>query len=327
MRTARSWAPFATVLLVGLCLTAESAAQGEPLPGDVAVARAKEGLKHYEAAEWDKAYELFSQADAAAHSVVFRLYMARARRNSGKLLEARTLYRGIAAEQLPANAIPSFTQAQADAKAELAALEPTIPVVLVKLQGASAAATLEIDGVKAAPSQPVALDPGEHRVVAKDGTATVERTIPLRAGDAKLELELTFAADGAGSASGPGALTPRTVRVEGSLAPGIALLATGGASLIAGAVLGGLALGRDGDVTELCPDGVCPSGVDRVAVEDAQSEAQTFAHASTGLLIAGGALAAVGVVLVIVRPGGEDVPAAPSVSVGAGFLGLSWRLE
>ncbi|MBK8942995.1 MAG: hypothetical protein IPM79_36705 [Polyangiaceae bacterium] len=327
MRVLRPWALGGLILVASLNFSVESSAQGGPLPGDIAVAKAKEALKHYEAAEWAEAFELFSQADAAAHSVVFRLYMARAKRNLGKLLEARTLYRGIGAEQLPADALPSWVQAQADAKAELASLEPTIPKLIVQVTGASPAATVEIGGVKAAPGEPVQLDPGEHTVVAKDGAAIAQSSVTVRAGDPPREVSLSLTAVGDTSVVAPGPIQKKTLHVEGPLAPGIALAVSGGAGLIVGAVLGGLALDKDGYVTEQCPNGICPVGTDRGDIEDAQEQSQTFANASTGLLIAGGALAAVGVVLIVVRPGGEDVEVAPSVSLGPGFVSLGWRFE
>ncbi|MBK6515859.1 MAG: hypothetical protein IPG04_17640 [Polyangiaceae bacterium] len=52
MRVLRPWALGGLILVASLNFSVESSAQGGPLPGDIAVAKAKEALKHYEAAEW-----------------------------------------------------------------------------------------------------------------------------------------------------------------------------------------------------------------------------------------------------------------------------------
>ena len=295
-------------------------AQGDVAAGDQAVAFAREGLKHYQAGAWAEALENFQKADAASHSPVFVLYVARSQRSLGKLLDARATYRKLVSEPLGDDAIPSFRQAQADGRAELAALEPTIPSVVVRTVGASALSKVTIDGRASEPGKPVDLDPGDHQFVIIDGARRAEVQATLRPGDSAREVVLDLTNPVPDRPPPPS----DAVQTEGSLVPGVVLLALGGASLLAGAVVGGLALKANDDIEARCPDLRCPEGVSEQEIEDDQASMLTMADASTGLLIAGGVVATVGVVLVIVRPGGDD-GTVPAVRVGLGRVGLGWR--
>jgi tetratricopeptide (TPR) repeat protein len=102
---------------------------------------------------------------------------------------------------------------------------------------------------------------------------------------------------------------PRPVNVpphddEGPDPLGVAggvLLGVGGAGLVVGAVLGGLALSQREEVLDACSSGVCP-----VAQQGNADEAKTKALAADLCLGLGGAVAAAGLVLLIVSITGED---------------------
>lgn len=304
-----------------LSLISPVLAQGDVAAGDQAVAFAREGLKHYQAGAWAEALENFQKADAASHSPVFVLYVARSQRSLGKLLDARATYRKLVSEPLGDDAIPSFRQAQADGRAELAALEPTIPSVVVRAVGASARSKVTIDGRASSPGKPVELDPGDHQFVIIDGARRAEVQVTLRPGDRAREVVLDLTNPDIPDRPPP---PPVAAQTEGTLVPGVVLLALGGAGVLAGAVVGGLALKANDDIEARCPDLRCPEGVSEQEIEDDQASMLTMADASTGLLIAGGVVATVGVVLVIVRPGGDD-GTVPAVSVGLGRVDLGWR--
>ena len=87
------------------------------------------------------------------------------------------------------------------------------------------------------------------------------------------------------------------------------LAGTGAASLIAGAVTGGMALGLNGDINDLCAP-VC-SG-DPATITDDYDRMNTLANVSTATLIIGGVLAATGVTLVIVDATSDDDDASTS---------------
>ncbi|MFO0548210.1 MAG: hypothetical protein U0271_07465 [Polyangiaceae bacterium] len=292
----RCW-PLVVCALFALTPAGPLAAQpGEPatLPGDEAVALAKEGLAFYEAGRWAEALERFRQADQRFPSPVFKLYVARTQRNLQSLLASRELYRQIVAEHLPADAPPSFPQAQADARAELNALELTIPSIVVRAKGLSASAKLQIAGKPASFGVAVELDPGPVVILATDGAVSAESTITLQLSEKNREVELSPPAQGDPKSpkapespdSGPGLLVP-----------GAILAAIGGASLVAGAITGAFALDIDAHIVDECGDS--PS----CDYEDLQSDQDSelmLANASTSTLVIGGVLAAVGVVLIAV---------------------------
>ncbi|MBL8740501.1 MAG: hypothetical protein JNK04_05385 [Myxococcales bacterium] len=103
---------------------------------------------------------------------------------------------------------------------------------------------------------------------------------------------------------------------RGPLAPGIALIATGGAGLLAGAITGGIALAMKEDIGSRCDGNAC-------LASDAEDGAtmDRLATASTVCFIVGGALAATGVVLTIVRPGG----ATTQIALSLDGLRFGWR--
>lgn len=93
---------------------------------------------------------------------------------------------------------------------------------------------------------------------------------------------------------------------------GIVVTAIGGAALIAGAIVGGVALAASGDAQSDCSGSVCP-----VSARDGIASAQTLANVADGLLFGGAAVAATGVILMLVLQ--EDAPAP--VAAGCDFDG------
>jgi hypothetical protein len=98
---------------------------------------------------------------------------------------------------------------------------------------------------------------------------------------------------------------------------GFAALGVGGAGLVAGAIAGGMALGKHGELAQICPEGHCTNQQSAI---DSYNLAGTL---STAGFIAGGVLAATGVVLVIVAPREPSRSAQAWIApvVGPGFAG------
>jgi hypothetical protein len=93
-------------------------------------------------------------------------------------------------------------------------------------------------------------------------------------------------------------------------------IAVGGAGLIVGAITGGIALSKHGALAQTCPNGHC------TGQQSAIDSYNLMGGLSTGGFVAGGILAATGVVLVIVAP--KDAPKEAWIvpAIGPGYAGL-----
>lgn len=294
-----------------------------------AVTLGHETLDLYAKSEWSGAFERFARADSAAHSPVFGLYMARCRRNEGKLLAARDLFATVAGESLTPTAPEAWQKARADAATELTAIEARIPSVIVALSGAPIdAATVTIDDAPVAASalgKALRLDPGDHTFAARTrGRASIPSTIRLVEGPEPRRIDLLIPAEpqvkptATPPAIAPDSPPPLAYRAPhaGSLVPGMIALGFGVAGLGVGVISGVVAKSKATEVKAGCnAQGHC------LRTDEAKAgTAQTLATVSTIGFIASGAAAAAGITLVIVRPGGSrskgDASAAVSPTVG-----------
>lgn len=265
-----------------------------------AIALGREANEHYEANDYAGALERFEVADRMAHSVVFVLYMARCERNLGHLVAARALFERVASEALPDDATEPMHRATRDAKSELAALAPRIPAIVVRVRGTSERVDVRLDGRSIEAGVRVDVDPGEHAIEARDAagaTATKKVTVAESSGATDVALDLATGGDDA---------APH----RGSLVPGAILLGVAGAGVVVGAVTGGLALSGASTIQAGCVEGHCLT-----TDAEAGREVDALATASTVSFVAASVSAAVGVVLLVVRPGGSRAPAA-AVRVG-----------
>ena len=98
-----------------------------------------------------------------------------------------------------------------------------------------------------------------------------------------------------------------------SISPvGPIVLGAGAAALIAGLILGGVALGQDGEIGAECPARTGCPGALRAQYEDAK----TLALAGDALWISGAVIAATGLVLTVVLDGGGGDTASAALSCG-----------
>jgi hypothetical protein len=122
---------------------------------------------------------------------------------------------------------------------------------------------------------------------------------------------------------------PPPSTTEGSLVPGAIVLSIGAAGLIGGAITGGLALAKAAEIDDECGGSQASCTGDPAIISELEADATTLGHASTGLFVAGGVIAATGIVLMIVRPGGGDPDPQPKagamfVPTPGGFLVSGW---
>ena len=148
---------------------------------------ATEGATAFSEGRYKDAAELFTKAESLVHAPPHLLYIARAHAKLGQLVRAREAYIKITREQLASNSPQAFREAQSSATRELAAINPKIGTLTIKIEGAENAKDLslriddvQLPGVLAGAPQPI--DPGEHKV---EAVATGLRSRPqtVRVGD------------------------------------------------------------------------------------------------------------------------------------------------
>ncbi|NUO52380.1 MAG: hypothetical protein HOV80_26320 [Polyangiaceae bacterium] len=278
-------------------------------PKEMARAHGEEALALHAAGKFQEAFTKFETAERIAHSPVFVVWMARSKRAIGELRAAQGFYQRVVSEALPADASPNWQQAKAEAEVELKALSQRIPSIKVTVAAGSAVpSALTLDGAAIAIGDPIAVDPGEHRIEAtSEGGAVVTRNVRVEEGQPTAIVSLDLQKTSAPAGGGGGDL----------VIPGAVLLGVGGASLIAGAVTGAYALVLAGEIEEGCVGNQC------LATDaDKADDADALARASTGTLIAGGVLAVTGIVLIAVDPGGSETAL---LRVGPTWAGLDIR--
>lgn len=112
----------------------------------------------------------------------------------------------------------------------------------------------------------------------------------------------------------------------GSISPiGPIVMGVGGAALIAGLVLVGVAGAQDADLLERCPDRV---GCDESLRQDVEAT-RSLAVAGDILWIAGAVVAVGGLVLTFALPSDEQQPVQTAIRgvPGGGLASVSWRLQ
>lgn len=323
---------------------------------DKATARdlAIEGYRALQSKDYAAAVDRFTRADALYHAPTVTLGLARAQVGLGKLVSAQELYNRVAHESLPPNASNAIKKAVLDAQKELDALTPRIPSVVINVKG-SGSARVTIDGVEvraAALGVKRPVDPGKHVVAASaTGLITSEATVTLAEGKSEsvtLELKPRQAEPPPVVAAAPAAKppvaapvvppiaqvapapippaqpdpTPDQIKGNGSTQKtvGVIALGVGAAGLLMGGITGGLALGKHSDITQSCPDGHCPPD-QKSNIQPEIDSYNTMGAISTVGFIAGGVLAATGVVLILTAPKKAITQSSVTPLVGLGFIG------
>ncbi len=189
-------------------------------------------------------------------------------------------------------------------------VRPRVPRLVARLAtGVPASAIVRVDGRPASIAGPLLLDAGRHEVELFDGAQVIaRRSVTLQDGE---ETRIDLAPDRSAPPSSPpsagGApFAPHDEATTTDAPPWTAIgavgIGVGGAGLILGAISGAIAANRDAASDEVCDErDFCPP--EGAAARD---EAFTWAAVSTVSFVAGGALAATGVVLVLVDSGRDD---------------------
>jgi hypothetical protein len=345
----------ATLLLSGALTPTLALAQSSD--ADKATARdlTIEGYKALETRDYAAALDRFSRADALYHAPSVILGLARAQVGLGKLVTAQELYNRAAHEPLPPNASTASKKAVADAQKELDALSRRIPSVIINVKG-SDAPQVKLDGIEvrtAALGVKRPVDPGKHVITASAaGLATSEVTVTVAEGKSEsvtLELKPRQAEPPPVVAVAPVAKPATVVPIQPQAPPppamtppppvapepdqitahgssrktlGFIAVGVGGAGLLVGGITGGLALSKHSELTEACGDNLCPQA--QMGTLKPKIDAyETVGAVSTIGFIAGGALVATGVILILTAPRSKTTQASVAPLVGPGFIGAN----
>lgn len=285
------------VLLCLWCAHA-SAQEADTVTRDAARSLGLSGVEAYQAGDYAVASDRLEKAYALINVPSLGLWSARALAKRNLLVEAANRYLEVAELQLPQGDAAVQHQAQLDARAELEQLRPQIPRLLIVVQGADATELgLSIDG-QSLPAgvvgKPRLVNPGPHRVEARLGAQLQATSVQTPAGR-ETTATLNFSTAPEPRAAPTGDATPAsTARTLGWIGIG-----AGGVGLVLGSVMGGLALNKHADIESsgACVNARCPpeqqSDIDKL---------DTFRTVSSIGFIAGGALAATGLVLVLTSP-------------------------
>ncbi|AKT41551.1 hypothetical protein [Chondromyces crocatus] len=277
---------------------------------------ADKAYEQFEAADYAAAIETFRQAEETCHSPRLLVFIARAHVRLEQLLRARELLQQAANEPLSPRSPASFREAQAEARKDLDELTPRIPVLHVKLSGASASeATALLDGEAVAIErlqQGLEVDPGEHTLrVEAPGIEAVERRLKLVASRAeRLEIVLQEPEPVA---------PPPTASTSGSLAPSIAAFGVGAVGFGVGIVTGILSTSTVSDIKSRCLGTECLK-----SDAEAADRAALLGNVSTVGFIVGGLGVATGAVFLLLRSGNDSsvdangAASAPRLTVGIG---------
>jgi hypothetical protein len=288
------WARLLVLASLALAPAREVLCQGAPRASaaDRETARGlfDRGVQAEQRGDLAAAEALFRDANNLVHVPSTALFLARVLAKQGRLVEARD--HALEATRAPTqkNEDPFQGRCRTEAGNLANDLEGRIPSLTIRLVGGDRLlTTLTIDGAPAPVLQtdaPRKLNPGSHAIVATSpGLPPTSVTVTL----AEREVKEVVVALGAA----PGAVLPPPPPRKTSKAIGPILLMAGGfglgaASLVAGAVTGGLALSKTNDLKEQC-GGPCPP-----SLQDEFDAANTLATASDVTFIVGGALVLAG---------------------------------
>ena len=292
------------------------------------------GVEAYEAKDYATAGEKLDKAYRVLKAPSLGLWSARALIKLNRLVEAAERYQEVMRLAVTSGDQAVQDQAKADAARELDQLSPQIPNVVVEIVGANPdEVSIDIDGSPMSAAligekRPV--NPGRHKLLATSAGQTTSGEVELATGQTKT-VTLRFAGTSGAlvqtNSAMPATATPASPSSAPDEAPAQAgssrrtlafvAIGVGGAGLALGAVTGFLALGKKKEIDDnpLCKGGNC------LRSEQSLVEGYNTLRSVSGAgLIAGAAIAAVGVVILVSAP---KQPQQTALRFGPGSVDLS----
>ncbi len=266
-------------------------------------AAATEGLHALQEGRFKDAVDLCTRAESLMHAPTHLLLIARAQAKLGNLVEAQEAYIKIERDHLAPNAPRAFTDAQAAATEEEAALAPRVPTLKVDVAGADGK---DVDVTLDGAPLPAALigmagpiNPGSHTLRAKSPRAVSEPVTVTIAEGAKQTATLTLtplSATAAEPAETSAAATSSST--DDSRAPSSRSGLRAGGWMAMGIGVAGVAVGTvfvvknhqdRNDANAICASHGCPESrrADVVSFDDGANSSATLAWVSYGVGAAG----------------------------------------
>jgi len=344
-RPLRSVADLARATLCVLCLMSYSSIAGAVSDEERAGARAaaNAGLDAIAAQRWADAVSYFEKAESLVHAPTHLLNIARAHEKLGQLVEAREAYMKVVREELAADAPKAFQKAQADARTELAALEPRVPRVSVVVQGAGDLpvkvhmnGTPVPDGLVGVPRP---LNPGSYEFQAfAEGAKSNPSTLLLRESAAEtivLTLRAATTAAPAAATAPSAALSSESPKeqqdtghggggVSGMRIASYVSMGVGVVGLGVGTAFAVKAANKRSEADGICSHTgafSCPTG-SRAQVEQLDSEADKAKNVSIVGFIVGGVGVATGITLFVLSPKSGSKSASLMPWIGLNSAGV-----
>jgi hypothetical protein len=298
-----------------------------------AIALFDEGIKEMKAGNFAKACKAFEASNRLLPDSGTRGSLARCYTQLGRIASAWTLWRELS-DTAPTPALRS------DAAAQAKKLEPRLPKYTVKITAPAVGLTVTVDGQPIDLSLDVQLpiDPGTYAVeaaapgrVAWQGqlTAVEGKTVEVEvpALEATSSGQIKQVKPGKPGKPGKPAKVAGGTPGRGRRIFGLVLTGVGVGGLVAGGVFGARASTLNNEAKDLCGGNIARCMGDIMAAEDKVDQARSAANISTVAFIAGGAVAATGLILFVTAPKGERraVSIAPLVDGTTAGLSLSGR--
>jgi len=308
----------ARTLVIALVAVASTAHAQTPSPNQTAADEAfKQGRDLYKAGKYAEACGQFdkSQKLDPANGTLFNL--SQCSEKVGKLATAAAGYRELVEKD-------TNEQRKASAAERLREITPKIPKLIVKVDKPPPGIVVEIDSKTGprgiAANTPIEVDFGDYNVVARArGYNEFMSRVKINQESKTTTVEATLEA---------GASNTETVGVvERHKEPdkpgnarkliGIGAMATGGAALVGGIVLGSLARSKWNDAKDVCGGTACMTQADVDRANRLGEQAHSKATWSTVFVIAGAAIGGAGAYLLFTAPAGTTItPTATDSSAG-----------
>ena len=285
----------ASRLAVLVALT--SAAQADNPSASAADDAFKQGRELIKSGNWVEACEQFDKSQRLDPQLGTLFNIGQCSEHTEHLATAVAAYRELVAKD-------TNDARKSAAKERLAALEPRVPKLVVKVSRPATVSLESKAGVRAiAANQPVEIDFGDYSVIVRAPGAR-EVISKIRVGEERKTTTIEPALDPIDAGDASPSSTRKLVA--------IAAVGVGGAALATGVVFGALASSDWNRAKAVCGGTTCASQGDVDRANAIGASARTKATLSTALVIAGAVVAGAGVFVWLTLPG--DVHVAPQAS-------------